>query len=84
MTSKIINECKEEKLNTFTEEPWNIIETYFENRHLEQLVRHQLESYNDFVNFQIQKTIDMFNPVSVKSDQFFDKKTQKHDAQGKL
>ena len=29
------------------------IETYFENRHLEQLVRHQLESYNDFVNFQI-------------------------------
>ena len=84
MTSKINEEHKEEKLNTFTEEPWNIIETYFENRHLEQLVRHQLESYNDFVNFQIQKTIDMFNPVAVRSDQFFDKKSQKHSLEAQV
>ena len=33
---------------------WNIIESYFEGRHLEQLVRHQIESYNQFVNYQIQ------------------------------
>ena len=84
MTSDIIEEKKEEKFNTFTEEPWNIIETYFENRHLEQLVRHQLESYNDFVNFQIQKTIDMFNPVAVRSDQFFHKKSQKHSLEAQV
>ena len=74
MDSKMIKN----DFNTFTEEPWNIIETYFENRHLEQLVRHQLESYNDFVNFQIQKTIDMFNPVTVKSEQYYNKKLNKH------
>ena len=84
MTSDIIEEKKEEKFNTFTEEPWNIIETYFENRHLEQLVRHQLESYNDFVNFQIQKTIDMFNPVAVRSDQFFHKNSQKHSLEAQV
>ena len=84
MTSDIIEEKKEEKFNTFTEEPWNIIETYFENRHLEQLVRHQLESYNDFVNFQIQKTIDMFNLVAVRSDQFFHKKSQKHSLEAQV
>ena len=80
MDSKNINN----DFNTFMEEPWNIIETYFENRHLEQLVRHQLESYNDFVNFQIQKTIDMFNPVSVKSEQFYNKKLNKHSLEGHI
>ena len=34
MDSKMIKN----DFNTFAEEPWNIIETYFENRHLEQLV----------------------------------------------
>ena len=45
----------------YIETPWNIIETYFEGQHLERLVRHQLESYNNFVDNQITKTIDMFN-----------------------
>ena len=31
-------------------------------------VRHQVESYNYFVNHQIQKTIDMFNPVTIHSE----------------
>ena len=46
---------------------WNIIKSYFDKQHLQRLVRHQIESYNDFVNHQIQKTIDMFNPVQVHS-----------------
>ena len=46
---------------------WNIIKSYFAKQHLQRLVRHQIESYNDFVNYQIQKTIDMFNPVQVHS-----------------
>jgi len=52
----------------YIEEPWQIIDSYFKGKHLEQLVRHQIESYNDFVTHQIPKTISMFNPCSVKSE----------------
>ena len=53
---------KDEKIS------WDIIESYFKAKHLERLVRHQLESYNYFVEHQAQKTIDMFNPVHIKSE----------------
>jgi len=62
----------------YIEEPWSIIETYFENQHLDRLVRHQLESYNNFVGYQIIKTIEMFNPVNIKSENDFDPKTGKY------
>ncbi len=65
-------------LKAYTEAPWDIIQTYFDNCHLSQLVRHQLESYNDFVTHQIQKTIDMFNPVVIKSENDLDKKSGKY------
>ena len=48
------------------EEPWTIIGSYFEGKHLEKLVRHQIESFDDFVTYQIPKTIYMFNPVNVR------------------
>jgi DNA-directed RNA polymerase II subunit RPB2 len=51
--------------------PWPVIEAYFRGRHLRQLVRHQVESYNDMVSCQIPRTIAMFNPVRVKSDHDF-------------
>ena len=57
-----------EHLGEYTEEPYNLIESYFDGKHLERLVRHQIESYNNFVNFQIQKTIQMFNPVIIRSE----------------
>ena len=47
---------------------WNMIENYFKGKHLERLVRHQLESYNNFVTKQIKKTIQMFNPVTIRDD----------------
>ena len=53
-------------LDNYTEEPFEIIESYFRGQHLERLVRHQIESYNHFVNYQIQRTIQMFNPVNVE------------------
>ena len=62
----------------FIEEPWTIIESYFKNKHLEQLVRHQLESYNEFVNVQLIKTIEMFNPVHVVSEQDYMEEFQKY------
>jgi len=62
----------------YVETPWAIIGAYFKNQHLKRLVRHQIESYNDFVNNQIQKTIEMFNPVSVASEHDYCKKSRKN------
>jgi len=62
----------------YIETPWTIIESYFKGQHLERLVRHQLESYNDFVGQQIVKTIEMFNPVHIASDQDYDAKSGKY------
>ena len=56
----------------YTEAPWDIIGSYFQGQHLERLVRHQVESYNLFVNHQILQTIDMFNPVHIVSEQDYD------------
>ena len=46
-----------ESANDNVEMSWNIIESYFKGHHLERLVRHQIESYNNFVSYQITKTI---------------------------
>jgi DNA-directed RNA polymerase beta subunit len=62
----------------YIETPWNIIETYFKDKHLERLVKHQLESFNNFAGYQIIKTIEMFNPVNIKSEQDFDPKSGKY------
>lgn len=63
----------------YIEEPWDIIGSYFKGHHLDRLVRHQIESYNDFVSIQIQKTIDMFNPVYVKSEHDYIKTVNKYN-----
>jgi DNA-directed RNA polymerase II subunit RPB2 len=56
---------------SFIEQPYHLIESYFRGQHLERLVRHQIESYNHFVNYQIQRTIQMFNPVTIHSENDF-------------
>jgi DNA-directed RNA polymerase beta subunit len=55
-------------LGQYIEEPFKIIESYFNGNHSSCLVRHQLESYNDCIHRQIPQTIQMFNPVWVRSD----------------
>ena len=62
----------------YIETPWSIIGAYFNKQHLKRLVRHQIESYNDFVSNQIQRTIEMFNPVVIASEQDFCKKSKKN------
>ena len=47
---------------------WKIIESYFKDKYLTRLVRHQIESYNYFIEHQIQETIKMFNPVHIVSE----------------
>ena len=60
---------------------WKVIESYFENKHLHQLVKHQIESYNDFIQNQMKKTIEMFNPLIVRSPQDYIKEYKKYRLQ---
>ena len=57
---------------------WKPIESYFEDQHLQRLVRHQVESYNDFINNQIEKTIHMFNPVTIHADTDYNEENNKY------
>ena len=54
---------------------WEIIGSYFQGKHLDRLVRHQIESYNNFVQNQIGATIKMFNPVTIRSEHDKDEET---------
>jgi DNA-directed RNA polymerase II subunit RPB2 len=64
--------------DTYIEAPWTIIGSYFQDKHLDRLVRHQLESYNNFVGLQLPQTIEMFNDVHIKSENDFDKESGKY------
>ena len=55
-------------LGEYVEEPFTLIESYFADQHLARLVRHQIESYNHFINYQAGRTIQMFNPLRIHSD----------------
>jgi len=66
-----VNDSPLSHLGDYTEEPFTIIESYFRGQHLERLVRHQIESYNHFINFQVLRTIQMFNPVNIRSENDF-------------
>ena len=76
MTS--LNELFDIENEQYIETPWNIIESYFRGQQLERFVRHQLESYNNFVGYQIIKTIEMFNQVHIASEQDYDSKSKKY------
>ena len=66
------------KNDQYIETPWHIIDSYFNGQHLDRLVRHQLESYNNFVGYQTAKTIEMFNPVHIVSEQDYDQINKKY------
>lgn len=57
---------------------WEIINSYFKGQHLNRMVRHQIESYNDFVNYQIKRTIQMFNPLHIKSAMDYDQESGRY------
>jgi DNA-directed RNA polymerase II subunit RPB2 len=77
-TSDIMQTMPNQPEMKYIEEPWNVIGSYFKGHHLKQLVRHQVESYNDFVTYQIQKTIEMFNPVHIRSEHDYNKEFNKY------
>ena len=57
---------------------FEVIESYFRGKHLKQLTRHQIESMNDFYEHQATKTVGMFNPVRIASEQDLDRNSGKH------
>ena len=63
------------------EHSWTLIKSYFDKKHLHQLVKHQIESYNDFINNQMKKTIEMFNPLVIRSPHDYIKEHQKYRLQ---
>jgi len=65
-------------VNDYIEEPHTIIDSCFRGMHLKRLVEHQVESYNDFIQYQVPRTIAMFNPVHVCSEQDLDRVVNKH------
>ena len=79
-TSNMCNRTMQNEINyeKYIEEPWSIIESYFSGKHLQQLVRHQIESYNNFITYQISRTINMFNPVAVHSEHDYVQKCNKY------
>ena len=77
-TETLLSQKITDRIGSYIEEPWTLIGSYFQGKHLDQLVRHQIESYNDMVNIQLKRTVDMFNPVRIVSDQDYDKDMQKH------
>jgi DNA-directed RNA polymerase beta subunit len=60
------------------EEPWVLIESYFRNQHLKQLIRHQIENFNYMVNSQLEQTIAMFNPIRICSEHDYIKEQNLH------
>jgi DNA-directed RNA polymerase II subunit RPB2 len=77
-TSMSSNDLFDIENEPYIETPWNIIESYFKGQKLERFVRHQLESYNNFVGYQILKTIQMFNPLHIASEQDYDNVSKKY------
>lgn len=58
-------------LQHYEEDAYTILGSYFKDKELNRLTRHQTESTNHFTNYQMQSTIDMFNPRTVSSEKDF-------------
>jgi DNA-directed RNA polymerase II subunit RPB2 len=71
-------ESLKKEVGEYVEAPWDIVSSYFHGTHLKQTVRHQVESFNDFVGTQIPRTIDMFNPVHIGSERDYNEEAGKH------
>jgi len=60
-----------DNFTNYQEEVYTLLGSYFKDKELNRLTRHQTESMNHFTNYQMQSTIDMFNPRTVSSEKDF-------------
>lgn len=58
---------------------YEIMRTYYKGRESERLVRHQIESFDHFMNHQMQATIDMYNSRRVVADKDYNADTGDHN-----
>jgi DNA-directed RNA polymerase II subunit RPB2 len=77
-TPESVATSNEIDVNKYIEEPHIVIDSCFRGRHLKRLVEHQVESYNDFIQYQVPRTISMFNPVHICSEHDLDKAVNKY------
>jgi len=77
-TSTPRNDDDDINAEEYIEEPHTIINSYFKGKHLQRLIEHQIESYNDFISYQVPRTVAMFNPIHVASEQDYVKEVDKH------
>ena len=82
INDKVINEEEKKEeiildhLNVnYYESARTIIGSYYTNCEILRMVRHQLESMNHFINYQMQATINMFNNRVVKSEKDYNQDT---------
>ena len=79
--NKIDSKCKKideseikKKINesisnfNYTKDTWDVIDLYFQQNNNKQLVKHQLDSYQQFIESQLKEIIQQFNPVTIYHD----------------
>ena len=66
------NDDFDPSVDTYVEAPWTIIQSYFSTDCSRQIVTSQLSSFDHFVNIQLNRTIQMFNPLRIKRPDDYD------------
>ena len=66
-----------EKEMNYNKDTWDVIRLYFNQNNKRQLVKHQIDSYNYFINTQIKEIVQQFNPVKIYHN--FNNKFNKHE-----
>ena len=61
-----------------TDDIFKIIGSYFGDSYLDKLIKHHLESYNNFIENECAKTVEMFNPIIIHSDHDFNAEFKKY------
>ena len=51
--------------NEFEKYTWEVIETFFKQSHSKTIIKHQIDSYNDFILNKIDQIIDGFNNLQI-------------------
>ena len=55
----------QDSTTSYNEDVWRLLDTYFSHNHEHQLVKHLIDSYNDFVLKRIEQIIEGFNPIEI-------------------
>ena len=63
---------KEKEKEKERETPLSLLRMYFGNEGAKQLVRHQIESFNYFVNHQLSETVEMYSPMRITTSHGYD------------